>query len=549
MPTLIRWPGVIKPGTDLNDMSRTRTCCRRCWRAAGEPDIKQELLEGYSAMGRDFKVHLDGYNLLPYLKGEEESGPRKEFLYWTDDGDLAALRYDQWKLMLPRATAQGFDVWQDPFVELRLPKLFNLRADPFERADEEGIGYDAWRIERLSRWSRRRPTWRSGSRASRNSRPARRPATFSIDQVMDELTSSVGAATERSRPPQAAQTSFALTVEQRGFVPSVGQLRPVPGHRIGLSMIGRIGDPAVLADRKTTIQERRLVTAVLTNRLLGAAMPIALAASAALLPLSAAWAQDQADLAKAAQNPVAAMISLPFQNNTLFGVGPDDDTANVLNIQPVIPFTVGEWNIISRTIAPLIYLPDLTSGLPELPEGVNGGSTFGLGDINQSFYFSPAKPGPVIWGIGPSITFPTATDENIGSEKWSAGPAAVALAQPGPWVIGSLIRQLWSFAGDGDRQDVSQLLIQPFVNYNMADGWYLVSAPIITANWEADSDNTWTVPAAAASARSSRSAASRSTPSCRASTTSNIRIRPRLDHALAAPVPVPEVAARHITSP
>jgi hypothetical protein len=234
---------------------------------------------------------------------------------------------------------------------------------------------------------------------------------------------------------------------------------------------------------------------VLAQRLLGAATPIALAATAALLPLtSAAFAQDQADLAKAAQNPVAAMISLPFQNNILFGVGPDDDVANVLNIQPVIPFTVGDWNIINRTIVPLIYLPEVTSGLPELPEGVSAGETFGLGDINHSIYFSPADSGPVIWGIGPSLTFPTATDEMLGTEKWSAGPAAVALAQPGPWVVGSLVRQLWSFAGDGDRQDVSQLLIQPFVNYNMEDGWYLVSSPIITANWEADSDDTWTVP-------------------------------------------------------
>jgi hypothetical protein len=223
-------------------------------------------------------------------------------------------------------------------------------------------------------------------------------------------------------------------------------------------------------------------------------MTAAAVAVVGALSAPAAFAQDQADLAKAAQNPVAAMISLPVQNNTLFGVGPGDDTANVLNIQPVIPFTVGDWNIISRTIAPLIYLPDLTSGLPELPEGVNGGSTFGLGDINQSFYLSPAQPGPIIWGIGPSLTLPTATDENIGSEKWSAGPAAVVLAQPGPWVVGSLVRQLWSFAGDSDRQDVSQLLIQPFVNYNMADGWYLVSAPVITANWEADSDDRWTVP-------------------------------------------------------
>ena len=187
--------------------------------------------------------------------------------------------------------------------------------------------------------------------------------------------------------------------------------------------------------------------------------------------------------------------AVPEQHNTLFGVGPDDDVANVLNIQPVIPFTVGDWNIINRTIVPVIYLPDVTAGLPELPEGISGGETFGLGDINHSVYFSPADSGPVIWGIGPSLTIPTATDEKIGTEKWSAGPAAVALAQPGPWVIGSLIRQLWSFAGDDDRQNVSQLLIQPFVNYNMEDGWYLVSSPIVTANWEADSDDTWTVPA------------------------------------------------------
>lgn len=220
----------------------------------------------------------------------------------------------------------------------------------------------------------------------------------------------------------------------------------------------------------------------------------ALAVATAVTLSAAARAEDQADLAKAAQNPVAAMISLPLQNNTLFGVGPDGDTANVLNIQPVVPITIGGWNIINRTIAPVIYLPDVTDGLPELPQGVDGGSTFGLGDINHSIYFSPAKAGPVIWGIGPSFTFPTATDRKLGSEKWSAGPAAVALAQPGPWVIGTLVRQLWSYAGDNDREDVSQLLVQPFVNYNMEGGWYLVSSPIITANWEASSDDTWTVP-------------------------------------------------------
>jgi hypothetical protein len=209
---------------------------------------------------------------------------------------------------------------------------------------------------------------------------------------------------------------------------------------------------------------------------------------------SLALAQDQADLAKASQNPVAAMISLPFQNNTFFGVGPDDDVANVLNIQPVIPLNFGPVNLISRTIFPLIYLPDLTSGLPELPEGISGGETFGLGDINYTGWLSPAAGGPLTWGIGPTVSFPSATDEKLGSEKWSAGPSAVALVTPGPWVVGTLVRQLWSFAGDDDRQDVSQMLIQPFVNYNMAGGWFLTSAPIITANWEASSDDTWLVP-------------------------------------------------------
>lgn len=218
------------------------------------------------------------------------------------------------------------------------------------------------------------------------------------------------------------------------------------------------------------------------------------AATSVVLP-APSHAQDSSDLAKAAQNPVAAMISLPFQNNTYFGVGPHGDTANVLNIQPVIPIGLGEWNIISRTIAPIIYLPDLAPGLDAIandPQGSDG--SFGLGDINQTFYFSPAAAGPVIWGVGPSLTVPTATDDSLGSEKWSAGPAAVALAMPGSWVVGSLVRQLWSFAGDSDRQDVNQTLIQPFVNYNFDGGWYAVSSPVVTANWEADSDDTWTVP-------------------------------------------------------
>src|SRR5689334_18986457 len=164
------------------------------------------------------------------------------------------------------------------------------------------------------------------------------------------------------------------------------------------------------------------------------------------------------NLAAAAQNPIASMISLPFQNNTYFNAGPNHDkTANILNIQPVLPISAGTWNIISRTIAPLVYLPSVRTGFtdPTLGENtisVKGGpfgipETFGLGDINQTLYFSPAAPSDFVWGVGPSFNLPTSTDPIIGSGKFSIGPAAVGLIMPRPWVVGMLIRQLWSVAG------------------------------------------------------------------------------------------------------
>jgi hypothetical protein len=192
--------------------------------------------------------------------------------------------------------------------------------------------------------------------------------------------------------------------------------------------------------------------------------------------------QSTEDLAAAAQNPVAAMHSLPFQNNIYGEGGPKhDSTANVLNIQPVIPITLGDWNLIIRTIAPLVYLPSLTTGASEIDEhSLFGGSHFGLGDINQSFYLSPAHVEGLIWGLGPSFNLPTATATPLGSAKFSLGPAAVALVMPKPWVIGTLVRQLFSVAGPANRPNVSQLLLQPIVNYNMEEGWYLLSSPIIT---------------------------------------------------------------------
>lgn len=155
---------------------------------------------------------------------------------------------------------------------------------------------------------------------------------------------------------------------------------------------------------------------------------------------------------------------------------------------------MGEWNVITRTIIPVIYLPSLTDSLPDLPSAHTSGDNFGLGDLNFSAYFSPASKGSFTWGIGPSLTLRTATSGRLGTEKWSAGPAAVALLTAPPWVAGALVRQLWSFAGNDDRDDVNQTLFQPFVNYNMADGWYLVTSPIITVNWEADRDNATVLP-------------------------------------------------------
>jgi hypothetical protein len=195
--------------------------------------------------------------------------------------------------------------------------------------------------------------------------------------------------------------------------------------------------------------------------------------------------ESQEVLAKQAQNPVAKLISVPFQNNFNFGVGPNNAVQYVLNVQPVIPITLSEdWNLITRTILPIINQPSPAPGVR---------SAFGLGDINPTFFLSPAKSGKFIWGLGPTLTFPTATDPLLGAGKYSAGPAAVALTMQGHWVIGALANQQWSFAGWGN-QDVSAMLIQPFINYNLPHGWYVVTAPVITADWEADSDNRWTLP-------------------------------------------------------
>ena len=197
--------------------------------------------------------------------------------------------------------------------------------------------------------------------------------------------------------------------------------------------------------------------------------------------------EDEAgELARATQNPVADLISLPFQNNTNFDFGPRDRVQNVLNIQPVLPFGITEdWNLITRTIVPISSQPSLFHGQDR---------ETGLGDTTFTAFFSPKDSGKVTWGAGPVFLLPTASDDRLGADKWGLGPSLVVLTMPGNWVIGSLFSNVWSTGGSGD-EDVNLFTWQYFVNYNLPNGWYLTSSPIITANWEADrGGDTWTFP-------------------------------------------------------
>ena len=192
------------------------------------------------------------------------------------------------------------------------------------------------------------------------------------------------------------------------------------------------------------------------------------------------------DLAKQTQNPIADLINVPFQSNIYPDAGIDNDLMWIMNFQPVIPMDINDdWLLINRFIVPVTYAPEFAPGQ---------GTDFGLGDLQYTAFFSPKDESKLTWGVGPVFRFPTATDTRLGSDKWSIGPSVVALVTDGPWVIGGLAQHVWSVAGTSSREDVSELLVQPFVNYNLSDGWYLVTAPIITANWKAPSSNQWTVP-------------------------------------------------------
>jgi len=194
--------------------------------------------------------------------------------------------------------------------------------------------------------------------------------------------------------------------------------------------------------------------------------------------------QEEASLAKASQNPVANLVSLPLQYNfyTAGGLGPASEM--VLNVQPVLPLPIGKnWLIVSRTIVPFTSVP-----LSETTKST------GIADIEEQVYFTSSRPQKFTWGAGPIFSFPTATNNFIQTGQWGLGPTAVALVMPGPWVIGLLANNIWRIGGDARGHVLNTFTMQPFINYNLAHAWAISTSPIITSDWSAPDDERWTVP-------------------------------------------------------
>jgi hypothetical protein len=215
-------------------------------------------------------------------------------------------------------------------------------------------------------------------------------------------------------------------------------------------------------------------------------IPATTANSAASAPAAAATPENEgADLAKKLNNPISDLVSVPFQFNWQNGIGPLDQTQYILNIQPVIPFSVSDsTNLIVRVIALIVSQPPIVAG---------GVPASGVSDVLASFFLSPKK-GPVVWGVGPAISLPSTNVPTLGTQKWSAGPTGIVLKQQGGWTYGVLVNQIWSFAGQVDRSDVNQMFLQPFVAYTTKSLWTLTANSESTANWMLDSPDRWNAP-------------------------------------------------------
>jgi arylsulfatase len=191
VPTVIKWPGTIKPGTVINDIGAHEDMMPTLLAAAGMPNEKEELLKGKKIGKMTYKVHLDGYDLGPALRGEAE-WPRHEFLYWTDDGNVAALRYNNWKITFLRQDHVGLDVWREPFTALRAPMLVNLRMDPFELAQDEAIGYGRWYVDHMFVFAPAAAYVGQWLQSFRDFPPRQKPGSFNLDRVMEAVTEAAG---------------------------------------------------------------------------------------------------------------------------------------------------------------------------------------------------------------------------------------------------------------------------------------------------------------------------------------------------------------------
>ena len=188
VPLVMRWPGVIQPGTEINAITAHEDFLPTFAAAAGAGDVRSALLNGGAMGGVNYKVHLDGYDLAPLLKAPTMEGPRKEFFYWTDDGGLAGVRYMHWKIVFMEQRAEGFEVWEEPLVTLRLPKIFNLRSDPFERAVEEGMGYKEWRFNHTFLMGPAQAYVGQWLQSFKDFPPRQKPGSFNLTEAMDKLT-------------------------------------------------------------------------------------------------------------------------------------------------------------------------------------------------------------------------------------------------------------------------------------------------------------------------------------------------------------------------